>query len=193
MNSEDRLQIVPARVWSDVPTSPRREALWLKEGKKCHWCGRPTRLVAGDAPDQATTEHIIPRYKGGTNDDENLVSACRQCNGRRNDEDMKGLPEGALLGSYGGKSVRKAGYRKHIALTGDEKRALLGKLPAGQGHMTEIEVVREQRDQALTAVTTLRTELERWKTAVADLEAEARAMTVGKLLRQRLARWLMGE
>jgi len=41
--------------------------------------GRPiaTRLVA------ATTEHVVPRIKGGPSWIENEVAACRRCNSRR--------------------------------------------------------------------------------------------------------------
>ena len=161
--------------------------LWLKEGKKCHWCGRATRLTVEDASDQATIEHIIPRGRGGTNAPENLVSACKACNGRRNSEDMKGLPEGALMA----KSNKKSGWPR-IFLAGDEKRAALARLPAKQGHMTELEVMRQQRDQALGAVLELRRELEHWRAATADFEEKLKAMTVGKLIRQRLARWING-
>ena len=64
--STQPLTLVP-KIWGE-PLKPRREILWLQEGKKCHWCGRPTRLVEGDSGDQATIDHVIPRYKGGSND-----------------------------------------------------------------------------------------------------------------------------
>lgn len=43
------------------------------------WCSRDidTELVA------ATTEHLIPRIKGGPSWIENEVAACRRCNGAR--------------------------------------------------------------------------------------------------------------
>jgi 5-methylcytosine-specific restriction protein A len=44
----------------------------------CHWCGLPfTR------EDPATADHIVPKAKGGTNDEQNLVGAHRSCNSRR--------------------------------------------------------------------------------------------------------------
>jgi hypothetical protein len=48
----------------------------------------------------ATIDHVLPRYKGGTRDESNLVSACRLCNNRRCYEDALGLLDGSLLGSY---------------------------------------------------------------------------------------------
>lgn len=43
------------------------------------WCCRPidTDLVA------ATTEHLVPKIKGGPSWLENEVAACRRCNGER--------------------------------------------------------------------------------------------------------------
>ena len=96
--------------------------------------------------------------------------------------------EGALM--VGGKRNYKA---KRVLLTRDEKREILAKLPAKQGHMTELEVMRLQRDQALGAVLELRKELDHWRTAAADSEEKLKAMTVWKLLRQRLAKWLAGD
>lgn len=133
------LTLVP-REWHDEPLKPRRERLWLAAGKMCHWCGCPTRLVEGDDKDQATVDHVIPRFKGGSNKDTNVVSSCRDCNGRRNHEDMLGLPEGALLGNKNWKGYRKnfnskaryAAYRRGV-LTGDEKKALMARMDKKPG------------------------------------------------------------
>ena len=57
-----------------------RRAQMLEEGQtKCVWCGREfdERMVI------ATTEHLIPRIKGGPSWAENEVLACRRCNSRR--------------------------------------------------------------------------------------------------------------
>lgn len=32
-----------------------------------------------------TVDHIMPKSKGGTDDDWNLVTACRSCNGKKKD------------------------------------------------------------------------------------------------------------
>ncbi|MDE2105115.1 MAG: HNH endonuclease [Patescibacteria group bacterium] len=131
----------------------RRERLWLRDERKCHWCGRPTRLVPVCNPpdmrtswDAATTDHVVPRYKGGSNDDTNLVSACALCNNRRNYEDAKGLAEGSLMGKY---QPRK--HAHPVALTADEKKAIMsGQYPKVAGTTRKAEdVLREQRDQAL--------------------------------------------
>jgi hypothetical protein len=60
----------------------RRERLAIvldRDGPACVWCGRPLEvgLVA------ATTEHLVPRIKGGPSWIENELAACRRCNGER--------------------------------------------------------------------------------------------------------------
>ncbi len=53
-------------------------AVQERDGPTCIWCGRPfTSLVA------PTTEHVVPRVKGGPSWLENEVAACRRCNGER--------------------------------------------------------------------------------------------------------------
>lgn len=62
------------------PNRRTRLALILeRDGDACVWCGRTvdTELV------QATTEHLVPRIKGGPSWIENEVAACRRCNGER--------------------------------------------------------------------------------------------------------------
>ena len=64
-------------------TAPgRRQRLKLileRDGATCVWCGCEvdTPLV------RATTEHVVPRLKGGPSWLENEVAACKRCNGRR--------------------------------------------------------------------------------------------------------------
>lgn len=60
----------------------RRERMALileRDGADCVWCRRPidVKLV------EATTEHLVPRIKGGPSVIENEVAACRRCNGQR--------------------------------------------------------------------------------------------------------------
>lgn len=58
----------------------RRLALVLeRDGGGCVWCGR--RLETGLVV--ATTEHVVPRIKGGPSWLENEVAACGRCNGQR--------------------------------------------------------------------------------------------------------------
>lgn len=63
---------------------------------KCFYCG--TRLVValdGAFESHATTEHILPRGQGGTDELTSLAIACRSCNvekGRRHDSQRKPDP-----------------------------------------------------------------------------------------------------
>lgn len=183
----DNLVPMPVKVWSNVNTPPRREALWIAEGKVCHWCQKPTRLCAEQDLDQATIEHIIPRGKGGTDDLSNLCSACARCNNRRSHESNLGLPDGALLGKYKETNPYQVPKRaKRVSLTGDEKRAIRG---VPRKLQTE-DVLREQRDQAQREIATLRKEMKQWEVTVAAQEQELKSMTVWKLLRKRLAEWI---
>jgi len=49
-----------------------------RDGATCVWCGR---AFAGLVP--PTTEHVVPRVKGGPSWLENEVAACRRCNSER--------------------------------------------------------------------------------------------------------------
>ncbi|MGI8807110.1 MAG: HNH endonuclease [Acidimicrobiales bacterium] len=54
------------------------EQILDRDGPTCVWCGR--RFVGLVRP---TTEHLVPRLKGGPSWLENEVAACRRCNGQR--------------------------------------------------------------------------------------------------------------
>jgi hypothetical protein len=50
-----------------------------RDGPSCVWCQRELGVGLVDA----TTEHVVPRIKGGPSWLENEVAACRRCNGQR--------------------------------------------------------------------------------------------------------------
>jgi 5-methylcytosine-specific restriction endonuclease McrA len=63
------------------------KAVAKRDGWDCHYCNKPVRPyneVPGGRETRlqfaATLEHIVPQSQGGTNDMENLVIACFQCN-----------------------------------------------------------------------------------------------------------------
>lgn len=179
------------------PIKPRRELLWLKEGKRCHWCGCATRLVSGDDWDQATTEHIIPRYKGGTNEESNLTSSCRRCNNRRSHEDACGLPDGHLLGKYKVNTTSQS-PSKHVALTKDDKKALASRT-------SRMDILEKQREQALKEIERLRVVLgevhrdDNEKAAllkqkdneIAALRKQITEVTIIAAIRRKVANWLL--
>lgn len=56
----------------------RLELVLARDGGRCVWCGRVfARLV------EPTTDHLVPKVKGGPSWIENEVAACRRCNGQR--------------------------------------------------------------------------------------------------------------
>ena len=56
----------------------RLRAVLDRDGPTCVWCGRPfAGLVV------PTTEHVVPRVKGGPSWVDNEVAACRRCNSAR--------------------------------------------------------------------------------------------------------------
>ena len=60
----------------------RRERMIVilaRDGSTCVWCRR--ELEVGLV--EATTEHLVPRIKGGPSVIENEIAACRRCNGQR--------------------------------------------------------------------------------------------------------------
>lgn len=48
-----------------------------RDGYVCVYCGA----------DANTVDHIVPRSKGGTDDEHNLVTACNRCNGAKGARD----------------------------------------------------------------------------------------------------------
>lgn len=51
----------------------------------CYYCEVKLQTLADivrrvNAPNRKTIDHLIPRSKGGTDDESNLVIACRKCN-----------------------------------------------------------------------------------------------------------------
>lgn len=50
-----------------------------RDGPSCVWCS--SRF--DDRLNRATTEHLVPRIKGGPSWLENEVAACRRCNSQR--------------------------------------------------------------------------------------------------------------
>jgi hypothetical protein len=65
------VQIRTAILRSQLTRSKRFEIL-KRDGYRCHYCyktGVPLEV-----------DHVIPLFKGGTNDDSNLVAACHECN-----------------------------------------------------------------------------------------------------------------
>lgn len=66
------------RVSAQPDRAARLELILDRDGATCVWCGR-----AFSAQVRPTTEHVVPRVKGGPSWLENEVAACGGCNGAR--------------------------------------------------------------------------------------------------------------
>jgi 5-methylcytosine-specific restriction endonuclease McrA len=55
----------------------RIETLASRDGRACVWCGHEPW------PEDLSAEHLLPRSRGGSAGEANLVVACRGCNKRR--------------------------------------------------------------------------------------------------------------
>lgn len=56
-----------------------RFEVFKRDGFKCQYCGRQTPVVVLEV------DHVVPRAKGGTDDFENLVTSCFECNRGKRD------------------------------------------------------------------------------------------------------------
>lgn len=56
----------------------KRLAIYLRDGLACVWCGA---TVEGGAV--LSLDHLKPHSKGGSNGEQNLVTACKRCNDSR--------------------------------------------------------------------------------------------------------------
>ncbi len=53
-----------------------RERILRRDSWTCYYCGA----------EADTVDHLVPRAKGGTDDMDNLVAACRSCNYSKQDK-----------------------------------------------------------------------------------------------------------
>ena len=63
-----------------------RRAVLERDGWQCSYCHK--HLEGRDA----TVDHIVPKAAGGTDEADNLVAACRRCNGIKSDQLVARMP-----------------------------------------------------------------------------------------------------
>ena len=73
----ERSPFQPVGRWIRVE---RRLAIYLRDSFMCQYCGRDLHMAA---PFDVTLDHLVPRSEGGSNKNENLITACRRCNSQR--------------------------------------------------------------------------------------------------------------
>lgn len=54
-----------------------KPAIYAREDGRCFWCETPLRY------EYSTLDHIVPRSRGGSNEQTNMVLSCRPCNNER--------------------------------------------------------------------------------------------------------------
>lgn len=74
----------------------KRLAIYLRDGLACGWCGFSLEDGA-----QLTLDHLRPHSLGGSNDADNLVTACKRCNDSRGDRSQAAFAR-AVAGYVGG-------------------------------------------------------------------------------------------
>jgi 5-methylcytosine-specific restriction endonuclease McrA len=68
---------------TQLDRAARLRAALARDGASCVWCGRPFGALV-----RPTTEHLVPRVKGGPSWPENEVAACRRCNRERGHQSL---------------------------------------------------------------------------------------------------------
>jgi len=59
----------------DRPQAMSRRAVFARDGHRCQYCDARADSI----------DHVVPRSRGGTHTWENVVAACRRCNGTKRD------------------------------------------------------------------------------------------------------------
>ena len=67
----------------------RMDRIIERDGPWCVWCSAPLDTSPG-ALNPPTTEHMVPRIKGGPSWVENELASCRRCNGERGHQAITG-------------------------------------------------------------------------------------------------------
>lgn len=108
-------QSVTSRVKERMPGVVAEREVYHRDGWTCRWCDTPViykrankrmnlifPVMFGNGPrnvdfhglimsSQASLDHVIPHSRGGTNDPENLVTACWPCQFARGNDDFERL------------------------------------------------------------------------------------------------------
>lgn len=69
----------PKPIWESIAGQTQwdksaYESVYERDGDACRYCG---------SSDELTIDHVIPRSRGGTDHEHNLVVCCRPCNSRK--------------------------------------------------------------------------------------------------------------
>lgn len=93
--------VIRLRRYVQIPYRPvpfGRKNVFLRDSNTCQYCRQK------GSPDRLTLDHVVPVSRGGTDTWENVVTACRACNGQKGNR----TPEEA------GMELRYAPKRPHL-------------------------------------------------------------------------------
>jgi 5-methylcytosine-specific restriction endonuclease McrA len=62
----------------------RRLSLYERDQYKCRYCGKDLKNDSGNL----SLDHVVPKSKGGKNNDDNLVTACAMCQWKKLDKNL---------------------------------------------------------------------------------------------------------
>jgi hypothetical protein len=85
---------MPQEVKPINPSLPRRlrHKIFERDEWRCWFCGVKTILPTAEDPANAvsaTPDHFIPVSRGGSDEESNLVTACRRCNTQKNNRTIE--------------------------------------------------------------------------------------------------------
>jgi hypothetical protein len=117
-------------------TASQKERVVRRAKRCCEYCLSQARF----SPDPFSIEHIVPRSRGGTDDDDNLVLACQGCNNRKYSHLKARDPvNGTLVPLY---HPRHQSWPKHFTWTVDSTQ-VIGVTPTGRATVERLQLNRE--------------------------------------------------
>jgi len=85
-----------------------RFEVFKRDGFSCQYCGKTANVTL-------EIDHIMPISKGGTNDFENLITACYECNRGKGAKEIGVMPE-TLEANYAKLKEKEKQYKKYLKL-----------------------------------------------------------------------------
>ncbi len=89
-----------------------KKNVFVRDGFTCQYCGSKNQL---------TMDHVIPASRGGKNNFENCVAACRPCNNRKNNRTpseakmyLKSIPHAPTISEFFRIKMKSLGMHKYL-------------------------------------------------------------------------------
>lgn len=110
------------RFWKEYKKQPnRRERMAEAAEYRCKYCEYVYPL------DQLTLDHVVPRAAGGSNDESNLVIACRACNNFKSDFVKRNGTLVRYSGTYESRKKKRLNDRDRIERLKEYRRKIARK------------------------------------------------------------------